>query len=98
MSARDLPEHLARAAALFDGLTREFLAPPPILTVTEWAERHRIMSAKDSAEPGPYRVARTPYALEPQDALSATKQSKKSYSCGAPRPARPRLPTTGSAT
>lgn len=72
MSARDLPEHIARAAALFDGLTREFLAPPPILTVTEWAERHRIMSAKDSAEPGPYRIARTPYALEPQDALSAT--------------------------
>ena len=59
MSARDLPEHIARAAALFDGLTREFLAPPPILTVTEWAERHRIMSAKDSAEPGPYRIARS---------------------------------------
>ena len=74
MSARDLPDHIARAAALFHALTREFLAPPPILTVTEWAERHRIMSAKDSAEPGPYRIARTPYALEPQDALSAASQ------------------------
>ena len=71
MSARDLPEHVARAAALFGELTREFLAPPPVLTVTEWAERSRVLSAKDSAEPGPYRVARTPYALEPQDALSA---------------------------
>ncbi len=71
MSANDLPHHLARAAEMFADLVREFLAPPPILTVTEWAERHRILSAKDSAEPGPYRIARTPYALEPQDALSA---------------------------
>jgi hypothetical protein len=34
-------------------------APPPVLTVTQWAERHRILSGKDSAEPGPYRVDRT---------------------------------------
>lgn len=72
MSARDLPEHEARMAVMMADLQREFLAPPPVLTVTEWAERHRILSAKDSAEPGPYRVGRTPYALEPQNALSAT--------------------------
>jgi len=49
---------------------REFLAPPPIISVTEWAEPHRILSGKDSAEPGPYRAARTPYACEPMDCLS----------------------------
>ena len=59
-----------RAAALMAELLAEYLAPPPRLTVTEWAERHRMLSAKDSAEPGPYRVQRTPYALEPQNALS----------------------------
>jgi phage terminase large subunit GpA-like protein len=45
------------------------LAPPKELTVTEWAEENRVLSAKDSAEPGPYRVSRTPYAREPQDCL-----------------------------
>lgn len=76
MSARDLPEdlareELARAEALIAGLFAEYMAPPARLTVTEWAEKNRILSAKDSSEPGPYRVARTPYAREPQDALSA---------------------------
>lgn len=68
---RDLPDDELRAADLLSELMREFLAPPPRLTVTEWAERNRVLSGKDSSEPGPYRVARTPYAREPQDALSA---------------------------
>lgn len=71
MSARDLPSHLARAADLVGQLMAEYLAPPPPMTVTEWAEARRVLSAKDSSEPGPYRATRTPYAREPQDALSA---------------------------
>lgn len=70
MGARDL--QLADADALIRGVLREFLAPPPILTVTEWAERFRVLSAKDSSEPGPYRADRTPYAREPMDCLSQT--------------------------
>ena len=70
MGARDLPADETRAASLLATLLAEYMAPPPRITVTEWAERHRILSAKDSAEPGPYRVTRTPYAMEPQDALS----------------------------
>lgn len=58
-------------AALVRAVWCEYLAPPKRLTVTEWAEANRILSAKDSAEPGPYRAHRTPYAAEPQDALSA---------------------------
>lgn len=50
---------------------REFMAPPPRLTVTEWAELHRRLGNTESAEPGPYRVSRTPYAREPQDCMSA---------------------------
>ncbi len=59
-----------RAEKLVRDLLATYLAPPPRLTVTDWAEKHRVLSAKDSAEPGLYRVSRTPYALEPQDALS----------------------------
>ena len=70
MGARDLPD-LVNADELLGAIWREFLSPPERLTVTEWAEQHRILSGKDSAEPGPYRVSRTPYAREPQDALSA---------------------------
>jgi phage terminase large subunit GpA-like protein len=70
MGARDL--HLADADDLIRAVLREFLAPPPILTVTEWAERYRVLSAKDSSEPGPYSAARTPYAREPMDCLSQT--------------------------
>lgn len=71
MSARDLPDHETRAADLLSQLMAEYLAPPPRLTVTEWACQRRILSAKDSSEPGPYRIERTPYAREPQDAISA---------------------------
>ncbi len=45
--------------------------PDPTLTVTECAERYRILSSKESPEPGPYRSSRTPYVREPMDCLSA---------------------------
>ena len=49
MGARDLPADETRAASLLATLLAEYMAPPPRITVTEWAERHRILSAKDSA-------------------------------------------------
>jgi phage terminase large subunit GpA-like protein len=63
---------LASAEIVFAQLWREFLAPPSLLTVTEWSESCRVLSGKDSSEPGPYRVARTPFAAEPMDCLSQT--------------------------
>lgn len=72
MGARDLDDELlADAAAIEAEIWRDFFLPPLELTVSEWAELHRVLSGKDSAEPGPYRVARTPYAQEPMDCLSA---------------------------
>lgn len=53
-------------AALWDGLQ-----PEPILTVSEWAQLHRRLSSKASAEPGAWRNARTPYLVEIMDCLSA---------------------------
>ena len=68
MGARDMG--VMDAAELIDAVWCEFFAPPPLLTLSEWAERYRTLSGKDSSEPGPYRVARTPYAREPMDCLS----------------------------
>ena len=46
------------------------LQPDPDLTVSEWADRHRMLSGRASAEPGRYRTARTPYMGEIMDRLS----------------------------
>lgn len=42
---------------------------PEKITVTEWADRHRMLPA-DSAWPGPYRSKFTPYMRGPQDAFT----------------------------
>lgn len=47
------------------------LEPDPPLWIDEWAEEHmRIPAEAGAAEPGPYRVARTPWAREPMRCLS----------------------------
>lgn len=45
-------------------------SPPDDLTVTQWANRHRILHPLSSAEPGPWRTDRTPYLAEIMDAFS----------------------------
>jgi len=60
----------------FDGATEILrtwaagLTPDPDLTVSQWADRHRMLSGRASAEPGRYRTARTPYMREIMDRLS----------------------------
>ncbi|KJS41402.1 MAG: bacteriophage tail assembly protein [Roseovarius sp. BRH_c41] len=49
---------------------RRGLRPDPDLTVSEWADAHRWLSSRASAEPGRYRTARAPYLREIMDALS----------------------------
>lgn len=44
--------------------------PPENLTVSQWAERYRVLSRESSAEAGPWRNARTPYLVEPMDAIT----------------------------
>ena len=46
------------------------LKPDPDLTVSQWADKHRMLSGRASAEPGRYRTARTPYMREIMDRLS----------------------------
>jgi phage terminase large subunit GpA-like protein len=49
---------------------RRGMRPDPDLTVSEWADQHRWLSSRASAEPGRYRTARTPYLRGIMDALS----------------------------
>lgn len=48
----------------------EGLKPEPRLSIVEWAEANRTLDSKAAAEPGPYRVSRTPYLKEIYDNLN----------------------------
>lgn len=49
---------------------RKRLAPPPKLTISTWADRHRVLSRESSAAPGKWRTDRAPYLREIMDAFS----------------------------
>lgn len=51
--------------------------PRKRVTVSQWADGHRILSSKASSEPGDWRTARTPFLREPMDCLSVTSTVKK---------------------
>lgn len=55
--------------APFRDVEREALRPPEDVSVSEWAERFRILDA--GAEPGPWRNDRTPYLVGIMDAFVA---------------------------
>ena len=57
-------------AAEIERAWREGLTPDPLLSVSEWADRHRTLSSKASAEPGRWRTSRTPYLRDIMDCLS----------------------------
>lgn len=48
------------------------IRPRRRLTVSEWADAHRILPGKGASEKGPWRTSRTPYLREIMDALSDT--------------------------
>jgi phage terminase large subunit GpA-like protein len=59
---------VVRAAAV------EGIRPDLALMVSEWADLYRQLPQKSSAEPGPWRTARTPYLREIMDCLSARSE------------------------
>lgn len=59
------------------GAWRVGIRPEPRFTVSEWADRHRILSTKGSAEPGRWRTDRTPYLREIMDALSPMNPARR---------------------
>jgi len=72
--------------------------PPPVYTVSQWADNHRILSQKSSAEPGKWRTERTPYLRDIMDDLSdlspiQTVVFKKASQIGAPLSLKTKIPT-----
>lgn len=45
------------------------LKPPPELTLSEWADRYRMLSAENSANPGRWHTDKAPYQREIMDAI-----------------------------
>lgn len=45
------------------------LNPPPELTLSQWADRYRMLSAESSAEPGRWHTDKAPYQREIMDAI-----------------------------
>jgi len=69
----DLTDDLDLGFAGAEDLLRAWhrgMRPDPDLTVSEWADQHRKLSSRASAEPGQYRTSRTPYLREIMDALA----------------------------
>lgn len=60
------PDELQLIKGFIDGLR-----PEPRLTVSEWADLYRFLASTSTAEPGPWRTARTPYLRAIMDDLSS---------------------------
>jgi phage terminase large subunit GpA-like protein len=45
------------------------LRPPPPLTVSQWADKYRVLSAESSAEPGRWHTEKAPYQRAIMDAI-----------------------------
>ncbi|MBF0215324.1 MAG: phage terminase large subunit family protein [Magnetococcales bacterium] len=57
-------------ARLYNEAFSQGLRPDPLLLVSQWADRHRVLSSVSSSEPGAWRTGRTPYLKEVMDCLS----------------------------
>ncbi|PRX27773.1 Phage terminase, large subunit GpA [Meinhardsimonia xiamenensis] len=69
-------EPFAGAAALARAWSAG-LAPDPALSVSDWADAHRVLSSRAASEAGPYRTARTPYMRAIMDALGPHHPAKR---------------------
>lgn len=54
----------------------EAVAPPPKLTISQWADKYRKLSSENSAEPGQWRTDRAPYQREIMDCVTDPRIEK----------------------
>lgn len=59
----------------------EKLKPPPKLTLSQWADKYRMLNAKASAMPGPWRTDNAPWLREIMDAMSDPRIRKVVVMC-----------------
>src|SRR5260370_36068543 len=60
------------AAEVYGTAFSQGLRPESKLTVSDWADKYRLLWQRASAEAGRWRTARTPYLREIMDALSSS--------------------------
>lgn len=58
---------------LFQRIAKIALRPLPNLTVSDWADRYRMLSSEASSEPGRWRTDRAPYQREIMNAFTQPK-------------------------
>lgn len=64
----DLIEWPEEPAAFWMPAAAAVLELPERLTVSEWCDRYRVLSAKTTAQPGPWRTSKVPFSREILDA------------------------------
>lgn len=65
-----LPQGLPNAWAIDCAVFAEAIRPDPDLSVWEWADRYRVLSADIASEPGPWRTDRVPAVRKVMQVLS----------------------------
>ena len=59
------------------------LKPPPEMTLSEWADEYRVLSAESSAEPGRWHTDKAPYQREIMDAIGDARTRRVVIMCAA---------------
>ena len=72
----NLPSASPAAAAFLKAFQRA-IKPDLQLSVADWADEHRVLSIRNSPEPGHWRTDRTPYLRDVMDALSPASRWEK---------------------
>lgn len=73
----ELEGKLAKSSRL-DQAFADGVRPDPDLTVSQWADEHRILSSESSAEYGLWRTSRVPFMREIMDVQSPTHPCRES--------------------
>lgn len=60
----------AEPRVVLDRLRAKLLKPPPVLSLSEWADTYRVLGPEESSEPGKWRTDRTPYLKEVMNSIS----------------------------
>ena len=59
------------------------LKPPPEMTLSQWADAYRVLSAESSAEPGRWHTDKAPYQREIMDAIGDARTRRVVIMCAA---------------
>jgi phage terminase large subunit GpA-like protein len=62
---------------------QDVIRPPPKITISEWAEKNRVVSSEETSAPGDWHSDRVPYTVGIMDAISDPKVELVVLMCAA---------------